>query len=84
LNRSWGEYLSLCKKRFTLSCEIPITSDKRQQLGEFGSLNKNSIYIGNVQRAVEGRLISRIMARHLIWLGFLNKNILQHLSMRKS
>jgi len=38
-----------------------ITSDKWQQLGEFGSLNKYPIYIGNVQRAVEGRLIPRTM-----------------------
>ncbi len=40
-----------------------ITSDKWQQPGEFGSLDKYPIYIGNVQRAVQGRLISRTMAR---------------------
>nr|VFK03449.1 MAG: hypothetical protein BECKH772B_GA0070898_103545 [Candidatus Kentron sp. H]VFK03794.1 MAG: hypothetical protein BECKH772A_GA0070896_103536 [Candidatus Kentron sp. H]VFK06803.1 MAG: hypothetical protein BECKH772C_GA0070978_103744 [Candidatus Kentron sp. H] len=45
-----------------MSCEIFITSDKWRQRGEFGSLNKYPLYIGNVQRAVEGRLISCTMA----------------------
>jgi hypothetical protein len=37
-----------------------ITSAKRRQLVELGSLNKKETYIANVQRAVGGRLISLI------------------------
>ena len=40
-----------------------MTSARRQQLGVFGSLNRNPMYIGNVQFAVEGRLSVLIMAQ---------------------
>jgi len=39
-----------------LSREMPIVLDRRQQLAERGSLIKNPMYIGKVQRAVGGRL----------------------------
>jgi hypothetical protein len=38
-----------------------MTSATRQQLLRLGSLNKNPMYIGKVQRAVDGRVISLIM-----------------------
>jgi hypothetical protein len=53
-------YVSRSKNRFTLSWEIAITSAKRQQLGDRGSLNRKPIYMANVQRAVEGRLMALI------------------------
>jgi len=40
---------------------MSMTSAKRQQLPCLGSPNKNPMYIGKVQRAVEGRVISLIM-----------------------
>jgi hypothetical protein len=40
----------------TLSCEMSITSDKRVQLQNLGSLSKNPIYMGKVHRAVGGRV----------------------------
>jgi hypothetical protein len=39
---------------------MAITSAKRQQLGERGSLNRKATYMHNVQRAVEGRLMARM------------------------
>jgi hypothetical protein len=39
---------------------MAITSAKRQQLGDRGSLNRKATYMDNVQRAVEGRLMALI------------------------
>src|SRR5512147_1600975 len=83
LNRSTGVYASRCKKRLTLSWEISITSANRQQLGEFGSLNRNPMYIGKVQLAVEGRLIVLITVQSSIWQCS-DLHILNPLSMRNS
>lgn len=55
-NKSLGSYDSRNRKRLTLSCEMSITSDKRVQLQNLGSLSKNPIYMGKVHRAVGGRV----------------------------
>jgi hypothetical protein len=55
--------VSSCRKRVVLSWEMPMTSAKRQQLPYLGSPTKNPMYIGNVQRAVAGRVIFLIMVR---------------------
>ncbi|GEM_PF-6992652 len=74
----------LNKKRFTLSWEIPITSAKRQQLADFGSLIKNPMYIAKVQRPVGGRVVCLsigVMAVVQIRVTYHNTTLL---SMRKS
>lgn len=50
-----------------------MTSATRQQLPCLGSLNKNLMYIGKVQRAVDGRVIFLIMIWPSAgkWLGYL-------------
>jgi hypothetical protein len=54
-----------------------MTSDKRQQLPYLGSPNKNPIYIGNVQRAVVGRVIFLIIIRPSdgMYLGYFKTHI---------
>ncbi|MCK5122501.1 MAG: hypothetical protein KAQ91_10980 [Methylococcales bacterium] len=56
----------------TLSCEIDISSPNRRQLACFGSLNKKPIYIGKVQWAVNGRVISLIKAWPSAGFGIFN------------
>jgi len=41
---------------------MDITSPSRRQLACLGSLNRKPIVIGNVQRAVEGRVMALIKA----------------------
>ena len=67
LNKSSPSYDSRFKKRFTLSCEIFITSPNRRQLTAWGSLNKKPTYIDKLQRAVLGRVIFLITAIFNQW-----------------
>jgi len=78
LNSSRGSYVSRSRKRFTLSCEILIiTSDKRVQVVDFGSLIKNPMCIGKVHLPVGGRVVCLIKIQHAVHTS-------QKLAMRKS
>jgi hypothetical protein len=55
---------------------MDMTSPKRRQLACFGSLNKNPMYIGKVQRAVEGRVISLIKVRPSDGCSYFNQHSL--------
>jgi hypothetical protein len=61
---------------------MDITSPNRQQPACLGSPNKNPMYIGKVQRAVEGRVISLIKAWPSGGYGSFNLHSLHCLSMR--
>ena len=68
-NKSKRVYASRYKNRLTLSCEMLMISPKRQQLLDFGSLNKKLMVIGNVQRAVGGQLGFLVMVSLFLY-GF--------------
>lgn len=55
-----------------------MTSAKRLQLPCLGSPNKNLMYIGKMQRAVDGRMISLIMVWPSAgkWLGYFKSHII--------
>jgi hypothetical protein len=59
-----------------------MTSANRQQVGEWGSLNKKETYVAKLQRAVGGRLMILITAS-LQGQGRFSNHIIQRLSMRK-
>jgi hypothetical protein len=61
---------------------MDMTSPNRRQLACLGSLNRNPIYIGKVQWAVDGRVISLIKAWPSGGYGYFNRHSLHCLSMR--
>ena len=67
----------------TLSWLISMTSAKRFPVGECGSLNKKETYIAKVQRAVDGRLMTRINGKPSWIMLIFAKHTIQCVSMRK-
>jgi hypothetical protein len=70
LNKSCGEYDSRLRKRLTLSCDIANNDPNLQQLTPLGSLSRKPIYIGNVQRAVDGLVIVLITIKNPLFTCF--------------